>query len=82
MSVVDQGHWRECDDDTPYRRLIAAVLLQAIDDARRGNGTARRWLKSRDAHWWAALLELDCWPPGPEQLTSVNPAQHRRVVEK
>lgn len=46
----------------PYRALGCAILLQAVHDARSGNGKgaeARAWLASDSARWLVHALDLD-----------------------
>lgn len=58
------------DDNAPYRRLIAAILLQAIAEACHGDDKALQWLYGEEAHQWAEAIDLLAWPPDIEMLKS------------
>ena len=40
------------------RRLVSAVLLRAVEDARANDASAVAWLASRDAEKWFDFLDL------------------------
>ncbi len=44
--------------DVGYRRLVAAILLRAVGDARAGDGEALDWLRSDGAVQWADWLDM------------------------
>ena len=56
------------------RRLVCAILLQAIKDARncetiKEQIAALSWIRSDDAKFYAALVGLEkVWPPQQEEL--------------
>ena len=58
------------DDNAPYRRLVAAILLRAIADACHGDDKALHWLYGEEAHVWAEAIDLPAWPPDIETLKS------------
>lgn len=48
----------------PYRLLALSVVMQAIQDTRRGNGEAQAWLAVEGAFWLAgcgADIDPDHW---------------------
>ena len=59
---------RPCDADISYsplacRALAAALLWQAVKDARRGDIGAWSWVVGAEALTWAEMLDLERWPP-------------------
>jgi len=65
-------------DDAGARRLVCAVLLAAIQDAKHGDTAARSWIAGDAARDMVGLLnsEMDeCWPPTAEQLAGANTAR-------
>ena len=56
------------------RRLVCAILLQAIKDARYCNSIreqidALKWINGDDAKFYAGLVGLEkVWPPQKEEL--------------
>jgi hypothetical protein len=65
-----------------WRRLAAAMLLQACKDARLGDGAAWAWMHSAQAARWAEWLDLPQWPPRWSQLPDAvkRPRTGRRPV--
>ena len=49
--------------DGPYRRLVCAVLVQAVDDAAKGSQLALDWIGGEYARAMAEAVGLPRWPP-------------------
>jgi hypothetical protein len=69
------------------RRLVAAMIYQALLDARRGSWEAREWLRTAGPEWCAfigidgAKLVTD-WPavPRPEEPVVIRPEPSANAV--
>ena len=48
--------------ECPEQRLAIWVLALAVKDARYNNVTARIWLWSEEAAWWAKVAGFEQWP--------------------
>lgn len=59
------------------RHLVAQLLYQAVQDARKGDAVAAGWLGTVDAARWALLLDLRAWPPTAEQVSAASPQELR-----
>ena len=72
---------------TGERKLVAAMICQALKDARRGNREARDWLREAGPEWCALLgvngekLVTD-WPEEPRPELSAEALRYRRRCER
>ena len=65
----------------PERALVAAIVRQAVDDARAGDAEARAWLASEACARWLAWLVPDHADPAAAQaqlVADVDAALARR----
>lgn len=74
------------DHDGPYhgvgmRRVLCAVILQAVEDAQRGDGQAAAWLTTTGASW-AARLGLNPAVLGQWRLAAGRIRAERRRLAK
>lgn len=70
---MEQVDWCDCGE----RRLVCAVLVEAIKDSQRGTMVsrhkARQWICSDDAKWLASLVGFgQLWPPPSETFLEVH----------
>jgi hypothetical protein len=67
-----RGHFvRSERTSDPARTLIAAMIQQALKDARRGSAEAAEWLDDVGKLWAARFLSVDIgdWRTRPEKVT-------------
>ena len=68
-------------DAAGARRVVCAVLLKAIEDARHGAAEAIQWVAGDEVRYLVGLLnsEIDeCWPPTVDQIAGARTSRSGR----